>query len=336
MMTVGTWDAAVVIARAATYAATLAASGGVFFLIYSHALLDFPCAGRIRLLIRVLALIAVLSDVVMILAAGASMAGDADGLADLALTRMFLQAGEGRASLVRMIGLILIGVSLTARRPPAAVAFLGSVAAATSFVLVGHVHSLAVLRNSWLPAVGSVVHLLGAAFWLGALSPLLIATGGADRSSVAATVRRFGIAALVVVGALLTAGVVLLCLLLRGAGDLWNDDYGRLLLTKILLVSCLLALAAFNHLRLTPRLCAHDEGALRVLKRSIIAELAVAGCVLIATAALTTLTGPPALEMPRQVSVRADCDAPRRGCGAAGHSVDSWASARALSTIGTP
>jgi putative copper resistance protein D len=298
-MTVGAWDAAVVIARAATYAATLAASGGVFFLIYSHALLDFQCAGRIRRLIRVLALSAVLSDVAMILSTGASMSGDAAGLADLALTRMFLQAGEGTASLVRLSGLMLIGASLTARRPPAAVPFLGSVAAATSFVWVGHVHSLSVVRNTWLPEWGIVVHLLGAAFWLGALGPLLIATGGADRSSVAATVRRFGIAALAVVGALLAAGVLLLCLLLRGAGELWSDDYGRLLLTKMLLVSCLLALAAFNHLRLTPRLCAHDEGASRTLKRSIIAELAVAGCVLIATAAMTTLAGPPVLEMPR-------------------------------------
>jgi putative copper export protein len=60
-----------------------------------------------------------------------------------------------------------------------------------------------------------------------------------------------------------------------------------------------LALAAVNHLHLTPRLFAYDEGALRALKRSIMAELAVAGCVLVVTAALTTLTGPPALDVSR-------------------------------------
>jgi putative copper resistance protein D len=297
MMTLGIWDAVVVFARAATYAATLAAAGGVFFLTYSHALLDGICAGRIRRLIRVLVLIAALAGGAMILATAASMSGDAGGLADVGLARMILQGGEGRASLVRLIGLILIGGSLMGRRSPAVVGLLGSVAAATSFAWVGHVHSLSALRGAWLPALAIVVHLLGVAFWLGALVPLLMVAGKADRSRVAATVGRFGTAALIVVGALLAAGVVLLCLLLGDVSDLWTDDYGRLVLTKILLVSCLLALAGFNHQRLTPRLFAYDEGALRALKRSIMAELAVAGCVLIVTAAMTTLAGPPVLEM---------------------------------------
>jgi putative copper resistance protein D len=309
MMTIGIWDAAMVTAKAATVAATLAASGGVFFLLYSRALLDGICAGRIRRLIRVLVVIAAFAGVAMILAAAASMSGDAGGLADVGLARMILQAGEGRASLIRLIGLILIGASLAGRRSPAAVTLLGAVTAATSFAWVGHVHALSALRGAWLPTLGIVVHLLGVAFWLGALIPLLIVARGADAdllgsdtsrtdmSRIAATVGRFGTAALVVVGALLTAGVVLLCLLLRDVSELWTDDYGRLVQTKILLVSCLLALAAFNHLRLTPRLFAYDTGALQALKRSIKAELAVAGCVLVMTAAMTTLAGPSVLDM---------------------------------------
>jgi putative copper export protein len=309
MMTIGIWDAAMVTAKAATYAATLTASGGVFFLLYSRALLDGICAGRIRRLIRLLVFIAALAGGVMILATGASMSGDAGGLADVGLARMILQAGEGRASLVRLIGLILIGASLTGRRSPAAMTLLGAVAAATSFAWVGHVHALSALRGAWLPALVIVVHLLGVAFWLGALIPLLMVardadadqsrgdTSRADMSRIAATVGRFGTAALVVVGALLTAGVVLLCLLLRDVSELWSEDYGRLVLTKILLVSCLLALAALNHWRLTPRLFAYDMGALQALKRSIMAELAVAGCVLVMTAAMTTLAGPSVLDM---------------------------------------
>jgi putative copper export protein len=297
MMTIGIWDAAMVTAKAATYAATLSASGGAFFLIYSHALLDGVCAGRIRRLIRVLVFIAVLAGGAMILAAAASMSGDAGGLADVGLARMILQAGEGRASLVRLTGLILIGGSLTGRRSPAAMTLLGSVAAATSFAWVGHVHALSALRGAWLPALVIVMHLLGVAFWLGALIPLLMVARDTDMSRIAATARRFGIAALFVVGGLLAAGGGLLCLLLSDVSELWTDDYGRLALTKVLLVSCLLALAALNHVRLTPRLFAYDMGALRALKRSILAELAVAGCVLVVTAAMTTLAGPPALDM---------------------------------------
>jgi putative copper resistance protein D len=296
MMAAGIWDAVVVIARALTYGATLTAAGGVFFLLYSHALLDGFCARRIRRLIRTLAAVAALAGAAMILATAASMAGDAGGLADAGLARMILQAGEGRASLIRLIGLLLIVVNLTARRP-GALALLGAVAAATSFAWIGHVHSLtSAVRTAWLPAAAIVVHLLGVAFWLGALIPLLMVAGEVDRARVATTVGRFGGAALIVVGALLAAGVVLLCLLLLGVSDLWTDGYGRLLLSKISLVSCLLALAAFNHWRLTPRLFAQDERALQALKRSIMAELAVAGCVLVATAAMTTLTGPPALD----------------------------------------
>jgi putative copper resistance protein D len=297
MMTIGIWDAAAVTARAATYAATLAASGGVFFLLYSHALLDSFCAGRIRRLIRMLAFIAALAGGAMILATGASMSGDAGGLADVGLARMILQGGEGRASLVRLIGLVLIVASVTARRSPATVALLGSVAAATSFTWVGHVHALSALSGAWLPALVVVAHLLGVAFWLGALIPLLMVARDADMSQIAAAARRFGTAALFVVGGLLTAGGGLLCLMLTDVRELWTDDYGRLVLTKVLLVSFLLALAALNHLRLTPRLFAYDTGALRALKRSILAELAVAGCVLVVTAAMTTLAGPPALNM---------------------------------------
>jgi copper resistance protein D len=299
-MTIGIWDAAVVTARAATYAATMAASGGVFFLVYSYGLLDSGCAARIRRMIRLLVIVAALAGGAMILVTAASMSGDAGGLIDAGLARMILQAGEGRASLVRLIGLILIGANLTARRSPPAMALLGSAAAATSFAWTGHVHSLgSVLPAAWLPALAIVVHLLAVAFWLGALTPLLMVAGDADMARIAAAARRFGAAALIVVGALLAAGAGLLCLLLRNVGDLWNDDYGRLVLTKIILVCGLLALAAVNHLRLTPRLFAYDEGALRALKRSIMAELAVAGCVLVVTAALTTLTGPPALDMSR-------------------------------------
>jgi len=296
MMTLGIWDAAAVIAKAATYAATLGASGGVFFLVYSQALLDRACAARIRRMLRVLVLIAALAGGAMILVTAASMSGDAGGLADVGLARMILQAGEGRASLVRLIGLILIGGSLAGRRSPAAMTLLGSVAAATSFAWVGHVHSLSALRGAWLPALAIVLHLLGVAFWLGALIPLLLVARDADMSRIAATARRFGTAALIVVAFLVAAGAGLLCLLLRDVSELWTGDYGRLVLTKLLLVSFLLALAALNHLRLTPRLFAYDVGALRALKRSIMAELAVAGCVLLVTAAMTTLAGPSALD----------------------------------------
>jgi putative copper export protein len=304
MLTFGIWEAVLVSAKAATYAATLAAAGGVFFLRYSDSLLDAECAGRIRRLIVGLLMAAALAGGAMIMATAASMTDDAGGLLDAGLARMILQGGEGRASLVRVAALLLIGVSLalgeglaSSRAPP--LALLGSVLAATSFAWVGHVHAPGVgALAPWLPVLTIVVHLLGVAFWLGALVPLLIVANHTPIRGAAAIVRRFGTAALTVVSVLLAAGSGLLCQLLRGVSDLWTEDYGRFVLTKLVLVAGLLSLAAFNHLRLTPRLCAEDRDALRALKRSIRAELAVAGGVLAVTAAMTTLAGPAALEGP--------------------------------------
>jgi putative copper resistance protein D len=58
----------------------------------------------------------------------------------------------------------------------------------------------------------------------------------------------------------------------------------------------MLALGSVNKLRLTPRLAVGDHSAARALRRSIAAEMALAAAVFLATAALTTLSGPPAAE----------------------------------------
>jgi putative copper export protein len=76
---------------------------------------------------------------------------------------------------------------------------------------------------------------------------------------------------------------------------LWSSGYGCLACLKIACVACLLALAAWNKLRLVPRIAAGDVLAVRGLRRSIHAEMLVAGLILLITAALTTLAGPPSM-----------------------------------------
>jgi putative copper resistance protein D len=291
--TIGPWDAAAVIAKAITYAATLAAAGGIFFLSYSHALIREEDGVRLRRFLRALAVIAVAAGAVRILATAASMTGAASGLYDLGLARMILGVGEGRANLVRLLGLIAAIAGLRRHAPPSVIALLGAAAAATSFAWVGHVPALAGAK--W-PILVLAVHLLSVAFWLGALWPLLSIARNAEAARVAAAAARFGAAAVWVVGVLLSAGACLLGVLLRDVTELWTQDYGRLVLGKMLLVACVLALAAVNRLRLTPRLFAYDAGALKALKISIGAEIAVAGGILLVTAALTTLTGPEGLD----------------------------------------
>jgi putative copper resistance protein D len=277
-------------AKAVTYAATLSAAGTVCFLAYSHDLIETSIARDIRRSLRTLLIVSTVASCAKVSATAASMSGDPAGLIDLGLMRMILQAGEGRASLVRLIGVILMVPALAGCRRPPLSALIGAALAATSFAWVGHVHALA---QAWLPAV-LALHLMGVAFWLGALVPLLMVCGDAAASRVAATASRFGASALFVVGVLLAAGACLLSLLLHDASELTTSAYGRFVSFKIVLVAWMLALAALNHLRLTPRLFAGDTRALSALRRSIRFEIALACVILFVTAAMTTLTGPAA------------------------------------------
>jgi copper resistance protein D len=285
----GLWDVMVLIVKAVTYAATLGAAGGVFFLVCNHALIPASNGRRIRRMIGMLLIASALASSAKILVTASSMSSDLAGMFDLALDKMVLQTGEGRAIAIRLFGLICMLPALVPHGRPPRLAVIGSLAAATSFAWVGHVHALS---ESQLPTVAIAVHLLGVAFWVGALVPLLMVTRDADVSRVAAVASRFGTSALVVVGALLAAGVSLLCMLLHDVTELWTTGYGRFILLKVALVACLLTVAALNHLRLTPRLRAHDVRAVATLRRSISCEIALAAGILIVTAAMTTLVGP--------------------------------------------
>jgi putative copper resistance protein D len=275
------WDAAALFAKAATYAATLAAAGCVFFLAYSEDLLQNADCTRIRRLIGVsLAASAMASAATFLLL----------GMFDATLTGMLLRGGEGRASGIRMAGVALAAFAVFPRRSYRAPAIIGAIAAATSFAWVGHVHAL---RPNTLPALLLCLHLLCAAFWLGALAPLLLVARHGSGARIGLITARFGAAALRLVAVLVVAGATLLWIMISDAAKFWGSDYGRLLATKLVAVILLLSIAAMNKLYLTPRLLLGDAAAAAALRRSIKAEMVLGGLVLLITAAFTTITGPP-------------------------------------------
>ena len=293
-MSFGGWDLATVAAKAASYAATFGASGGVFYLLYSHAFLADQDRLAIRRLVRLLIFMAVFAGAAQIALTAGSMSGELSALLDPGLLGMVWHAGEGRALLVRTAGLLLAVPALMNRpgrqRGASISAIAGACGAATSFAWIGHVRELA---SVW-PTLLIGIHLLGVAFWVGAFGPLLLVLRDREPRRAAAAVARFGAAAVFVVGALIAAGLPLLFMMLGGVSSLWSSSYGRCFIAKLGLVACLLCVAAFNKLRLTPRLKANDAAAARCLRRSIGAEMALAACILVVTAIFTTLTGPPA------------------------------------------
>lgn len=286
------WDAAAALAKAVIYAATYGAAGAVFFLSYAGRLLHGAQRLRIVHAVLLLAALGALASVARISLLAASMSDNLAGLFDLSFAGMILHAGEGRALLLRITGLMLCAAALGSGRIRACVAFAGALLAAASFAVTGHVHAL---QPSLLPTVILMLHLSCGAFWLGALWPLLQVARDGNDAVTAALAARFGRIALCIVALLLAAGALLACRLLGSLTDLWNSDYGRMLTLKMLLVAAMLCAAAVNKLRLTPRLAAGDAQAAASLRRSMAFEMAMAGAILLVTALFTSLTGPPAL-----------------------------------------
>jgi copper resistance protein D len=291
-VSVGLWDGAAVLVKAALYAATLGAAGGVFFLAYSRSLLEPSDRLAIAQPLCILVAVAIAASAARVLLTAASLSEDAAGMLDARLLAMVWHSGEGRAATIRTCGLLLAVPALARHGRPGWLAVVGAAAAATSFAWVGHARAADYAAASYL----SGIHVLAVAFWLGALAPLSILTRHREPRRLGAVAERFGRIAMAVVSVLLAAGIGVLWVLLGSVSELWASDYGRIACAKIALVACLLALAAWNKLGLVPDITAGDTLAVRRLRHSIRAELVVAGLILLVTAALTTLGGPPTMQ----------------------------------------
>ena len=290
-MAVGIWDALAIAAKSLTYATTLGAAGAVWFLRYCHGLLAAADRLRIRRFVLGSAVLSVFGGAAQLLIAAGSMSGTAAGMLDTSLLHLVWHAGAGRDNAIRAVGLLLAALGMLSNRP-AWPALLGAALAATSYAWTGHARAL----DAALPPLLLGVHLLGVAFWVGALVPLLMVADNHDAARVAPATARFGAAALYVVAGMVAAAACLLSMLLGGFVQLWSSGYGRFVMLKLGLVALLLGLAAFNKWRLTPRLLAGNAAAVSGLRRSLRLELLLAALIVGVTAAMTTIGGPPALD----------------------------------------
>ena len=133
--------------------------------------------------------------------------------------------------------------------------------------------------------ITDVVHLLAAGAWLGALPGLVFLLGRARTLEAAAqATARFSVVGMISVGALLLSGFINTWYLVGSVPALVGTDYGQLLLVKLSLFVLMVSLAAFNRLRLTPRLHSRDPEARLLLRRNAILEI-VAGLGVVAVVA---------------------------------------------------
>ncbi len=236
------------------------------------------------------AVLALLATGIGFVLKGAAMTGEPSGMTDPEMLGLLWHtpAGTSFACRAGSLGLVLLGLRLAGIGLP--VAAVGGLVALWTFSWVGHVSDTEAL---WLEML-LLLHLVGAAFWIGILSPLRTLSRDAESLSVAARLgHRFGRFAVVTVPLLIAAGIVMAWRLIGGVEALLTTGYGLTLLAKIGGVSCLLAAAAANKLRIVPAMVAGDRRAAAGLRRSIDVEWAAICLVLLATAVLTTLQGAP-------------------------------------------
>jgi copper transport protein len=124
--------------------------------------------------------------------------------------------------------------------------------------------------------------------WLGAL-PGLLSSLRASEPEAYALLRRFGRLGAVAVTVVLLTGVGSLTFVVLQARGGLGTRYIEVLAGKLVAVTGLLILAAVNRFRLTPAVAKRPEIALPALRRTILAEQAIAICAIAAVAWLGQL-----------------------------------------------
>jgi copper transport protein len=158
------------------------------------------------------------------------------------------------------------------------------------------------------------VHLAAGAIWLGGLIGIVVFWLNVGRESrvaaLSVVVPRFSTTAFVSVLALIGTGIGQSLLQLPTLGSLWETNYGKALVVKIVLLFAALALAAVNLARTKPRLEAAgvrpSDGlaAALLLRRLVQGEILFVAGALFAAAVLTSLP-PPASALARVKNIAA-------------------------------
>lgn len=240
-------------ARFFTYLGMLLAVGALTFLCWVH---DGPAAEARRLagLVRAGALLVLggtvfglLLEVVIAGGGGFSSIVDAGEWADMS------NRGVAAASVLRLVGAIVVLVGLSAEPARRAVALGGAGALLLSGMFVGHTASES---PRVLIALADVTHVAAVAVWTGGVAALAATLWLRHRRQpevgAGALAARFSVLAAYSVGLAGLTGVVLAWAILPDLGALTSTSFGRLLLAKVAVVLVIVAIGAYNHFVVVP------------------------------------------------------------------------------------
>jgi len=286
------WSLAVAVNRWVLYAGMLWVAGTALFLLLLG--IEGSLREDARQKARWASLVTALSYVLAVGFGGADMQlGGVDALWKAATWRSGLDSTLAPSAVFGVISMALLYAGCMAgERRRHGVLIAGVALAIGSFLVTGHA---ATAPPAWLmaPVVGA--HLLATAFWIGAFRPLLLSTRQLSAADSGALMQRFSNFAVPAVIVALISGSAISLKQLGSPANLFNNDYGTVLLTKIILVFVIIGIAAYNKINLTPKLIANDAAGVSKIKRTITLELMLYLIVLAAASALTVTTPPRAL-----------------------------------------
>jgi putative copper resistance protein D len=311
-------DWAILSARLLQYAGVSVLFGSSVFFLYgfgeepsASCTARRPWAHRLLLFAAVLALAA---SVGRLMGDTASLTGELSNAIDWpSLWSIISDTGFGKIGAMRIVvltcAIILLRVLRSFRGLWILQAAIGALVVA-SFAWTGH-GSMDSGAAGMLHRGGDVLHLLAAAVWIGALVALSIQvlSAIASRTQVDAAVAgraitRFSGVGSAVVATLIVTGAINSWFLIGPARwrDLFTTAYGRSLDVKLALFALMLVVACINRYRLAPALKAANAASsdtllpLKALRRSLIAETALALFVFAVVAVLGSLAPPVSID----------------------------------------
>ncbi|MBM4233407.1 MAG: hypothetical protein FJ160_04375 [Gammaproteobacteria bacterium] len=286
------WSFAVAVNRWILYAGMLWVTGTAIFLLLLG--IDGALREEARQTARWASVLTAVSYVLAVGFGGADMQlGGANALWQTATWRSGFDSTLSSSAVFGLVAMLMLYAGFAAgERRRNGFLIAGVVLAIGSFLVTGHA---ATAPPAWLmaPIVGA--HLLATAFWIGAFRPLLLSTRLLTASNSGALLQRFSTLAVPAVIVVLISGTAISLKQLGSPTKLFDNDYGSVLLAKIILVFVIIVIAAYNKINLTPKLIANDAAGAVKIRRTITLELMLYFIVLAAASALTVTTPPRAL-----------------------------------------
>jgi copper resistance protein D len=276
------------VARILSFVALFQATGAAIFLaMFGESVVR--AKARIQQIGSIAAFLAIALVLTHYLLEAALMAGELAGITDASLQRMVLESPTGRMLGLRLVGLLLIALSIrSTRRFSEVVALAGAAVTLASFVVIGHT---SIHPDRPMLALLLLAHLFALAFWFGGLLPLYTMSAREPLRVASEVIDAFSAIALWLVPGLLIVGLLMATLLMPSLAVL-DEPYGRLLTAKGMGYALLMLLATANKWRFAPAIQRGEAPAVRAFQRSVVIEFALIVVVLGITAVMTGFFSP--------------------------------------------